>query len=760
MADMSNVVLRRLLSLTVCVAAASPAMHAQAPAPGRGPQGPPGSVTLPVADYDRLLDRAAQPAAAIDIPPVPAIVGRADMRARVDGTSVRGTLQLDGEVFQRGAVKVPLVGGTTLVEARTDGQPLPLLHEANSHAAILSGPAPFSVSIDWATSLQTAPGRAGFALPQPSAGTIGAIVDLPGDPADIRVEPGLVIGRTTANGRTSVELTLVAGRAAQLSWSVRETTQQTAVADARVLADIRSLITIGEAELRMVSLIDLSVVQGEPRSLQVQLPAGYELAAVTGGSIDSYDVRGTLVTLQLRDPASRRHQVLFSLEQTHSPGSFKADTTFPSVLGVQREAGEAAIEGIGAVDVNASGDDQLRRMDVRETHASLRSLARQPLLAAFRYQRRQNEARVMTLDVRRFADAPVLAAAAEHATATTLVTSEGRMLTEFLLRVRNRAQPFMKVNLPAGATLLSVEVAGETARPVVGTDGTRIPLLRAGLRTEDAYTVSFVYLHAGRALAKRGDVQVMLPRLDVPVSILEWELFLPGQYSAKPIDGNVIPAALLERTTTGSTSVSFGGLGTASGAGGGAGGGYYLPNVPPPLGISIGPGQIVGRVSDATGGAIPGATVTVTDGRVRLQAVSNAEGFYVVHGVPSSNSLVVTSEIAGFVTARWTFAYDQRARRVDFQMQVGAITETVTVSADAPLVDDRSFATSQMERRTRDAVESVQQAPSANVMNMQRRVAGVLPVRVDVPRSGIQYRFVRPLVLDEETHVSLRYKTR
>ena len=172
--------------------------------------------------------------------------------------------------------------------------------------------------------------------------------------------------------------------------------------------------------------------------------------------------------------------------------------------------------------------------------------------------------------------------------------------------------------------------------------------------------------------------------------------------------------------------------------GGGAGGGYYLSNVPPPLGISIGPGQIVGRVTDATGGAIPGATVTVTDGRVRLQAVSNAEGFYVVHGVPSSNSLVVTSEIAGFVTARWTFAYDQRARRVDFQMQVGAITETVTVSAEAPLVNDRSFATEQVERRGREAAE-VQQAPSANVMNMQRRVAGVLPVRVDVPRSGIRY---------------------
>ena len=41
---------------------------------------------------------------------------------------------------------------------------------------------------------------------------------------------------------------------------------------------------------------------------------------------------------------------------------------------------------------------------------------------------------------------------------------------------------------------------------------------------------------------------------------------------------------------------------------------------------------------------------------------------------------------------------------------------------------------------------------------MQRKVAGVLPVRVDVPRAGTAYRFVRPLVLSEETSVSFRYK--
>ena len=45
-------------------------------------------------------------------------------------------------------------------------------------------------------------------------------------------------------------------------------------------------------------------------------------------------------------------------------------------------------------------------------------------------------------------------------------------------------------------------------------------------------------------------------------------------------------------------------------------------------------------------------------------------------------------------------------------------------------------------------------------MNLQRRVAGILPVRVEVPRSGKSYRFVRPLVLEEETRITFQYKSK
>jgi len=49
---------------------------------------------------------------------------------------------------------------------------------------------------------------------------------------------------------------------------------------------------------------------------------------------------------------------------------------------------------------------------------------------------------------------------------------------------------------------------------------------------------------------------------------------------------------------------------------------------------------------------------------------------------------------------------------------------------------------------------------SDNVVNLQRRVAGVLPVAIDVPRTGTSFQFARALVLDEETKVTFSYKSR
>ena len=283
--------------------------------------------------------------------------------------------------------------------------------------------------------------------------------------------------------------------------------------------------------------------------------------------------------LTLGDPAARRHQFLVSLERPHESGSFTLDTGFVSLPESQRERGEIAIEGVGTLELTANGrgagatgedpsTGNMHRTDVRELNTALQSLARLPILSAFRYQRTAAAPAALTMDVKRFADAGVLAAVADRAVATTLVTSEGRVLTEIALQVQNRAQPFLKVALPAGATIVSVEVAGETAKPMTGADGTRVPLLRPGFRPNGSYRVAFVYLHAGTPFLRKGDMQMTLPKMDIPVGIVEWELFVPERYSVRATDGNVIDRAAFPAAIEAIGSESYGmGVGTGSATG-------------------------------------------------------------------------------------------------------------------------------------------------------------------------------------------------
>ncbi|MCU1268544.1 MAG: hypothetical protein JWM21_4862 [Acidobacteria bacterium] len=95
--------------------------------------------------------------------------------------------------------------------------------------------------------------------------------------------------------------------------------------------------------------------------------------------------------------------------------------------------------------------------------------------------------------------------------------------------------------------------------------------------------------------------------------------------------------------------------------------------------------------------------------------------------------------------------------RLGTTLEPGNISETVTVQSNSAELFTLNSGRADQARKNQAAQNN---APSQNVFNLQRRVAGILPVHVDVPRSGKSYRFVRPLVLDEETRITFQYKSR
>ena len=700
-----------------------------------------GNVTLTLDEYNKLVELAAKPPKKLDTPPLPYAIKHADLKLRVENEVVLGTVQLEGEVFRKGVSKVPLSNGITIFDAHQASKGVPMQQENGIQTALLPGASEFSIALDAGLPLRIEAGRASFSLPVPSAGSVQLALLIPGEHTFANISPGVITSRKSENGRTVIEATLVPGQPANIWWAARETAAPTVPREVRFLSDVKTLISVSEADVRVAALADITVIQGTPSQFQLELPPGYEVTGVTGASLDSTELQSGILTLKVNAGSQRNHEFLISLEKTIS-GS-KADAPFLTFKGAQRETGEVLVEGAGTMELTATEGGNLKRMDVKETNPYLRSLAHFPPQAAFRYHKQPNETSTLALEWVRFPDSSVLAAVAENAVVTTLVTSEGRSLTEVKLTLKNQAQPFLKVALPAGASILSADVAGERVKPVQGPDGNRVPLLRPGFRPTGSYTVSFVFMHSGAPFAKKGGAELDLPNMDIPISLIQWEVFLPEQYKVKDFGGDVISANLVPTPfREGEAMLS-----------------YNDEEGDRVSGVNLGvmlPGQLGGIITDPSGAVIPNARVTITHPETgfAIATVTDQSGRWIVSNVPSGRSKI-RADAPGFKSMIQDVIYDANAPSTySLSLGVGTTAETIAVEATAVGVPINGRNVSELQ------LKNAPQAASVNVMNLQRRVAGVLPVAIDVPHAGTSFSFVRPLVLNEETKVTFSYKSR
>ena len=103
-------------------------------------------------------------------------------------------------------------------------------------------------------------------------------------------------------------------------------------------------------------------------------------------------------------------------------------------------------------------------------------------------------------------------------------------------------------------------------------------------------------------------------------------------------------------------------------------------------------GEVTGTVTDKSGGAVAGATVKLNNAATGVgdQAQTNASGSYTFINV-QPGPYVLTVENAGFKTAQAKFEISvNQTLTENLTLDVGSVNETVTVSAEAPLVQQSS----------------------------------------------------------------------
>jgi hypothetical protein len=109
-------------------------------------------------------------------------------------------------------------------------------------------------------------------------------------------------------------------------------------------------------------------------------------------------------------------------------------------------------------------------------------------------------------------------------------------------------------------------------------------------------------------------------------------------------------------------------------------------------GMALAQGSIFGKVTDTSGGVLPGVTVTVTGPALQQPrvVVTGSSGTYQIPTVPNG-TFTVTFELEGFkkVLRNNIAIVTGFNAPIDMKMELGAMSEELTVSAAAPVVDTK-----------------------------------------------------------------------
>ena len=502
-----------------------------------------GWVVIPVDEYRVLRAKAYPIEHDPEPPPTDATLTRVDYDLHVNGDLAAGRASLTVDVLKDGWVRVPVPAGLLVREARLDGKPVSLVPGAQSQgkggthlSALLSHAGRFELLLDVDVPVTTSAGDESISLPSTESGVTRATVLLPRQGVDLRIGGGLLSEKSETAGETKWLAYARGNEALTFTWR-RKTEDHHVELPLRLRGSLTQLTSLAEDATSIYAEASLEVMQGAAREVRIQLPDKITINQVSGAMVADWEMKNGELAVTFLEPVEHSARFVISGE-ARLPKDGIIDIPLLRLLNTERDTGGVAVEILGAGEIKdqkAQGLEDADATDLGEMVANRQS----PALVAFRA--RSGEAgmkRSLSVNVARYDLQAVLMANIEEARYQVLMSADGKELVQARYAVRNNQRNFVKVMLPAGATVWSVTLAGRPVRPGQSPDGSLLlPLEKArGGDDAPAFAVEILYLAKAAAWNDKGQQKVTLPALDLPISRTGLLLYYPPLFkvSAEP----------------------------------------------------------------------------------------------------------------------------------------------------------------------------------------------------------------------------------
>lgn len=500
-----------------------------------------GWVVIPVEDYRGLRAKAFPIEPEPDPPPVQATLTRVDYDLQVTGEVARGRASLTVDVLKDGWVRVPVPSGLLVREARLDGKLVSLVSGAAGKSpgqlsAVLTRPGRSLLTLDIVLPITSSTGTESISLPATDSGITRASVQIAQQGVEIKVSGGLMSEKSEAPGTSKWVAYAQGNEPLAFSWR-RKTEDHRTTQPLRLRGSLIQLISLGEDSTTIYAEVNLEVAQGAASEVKLQLFDKITVNQVLGAMVADWEVKDGELAVKFLEPVERTARFVINGE-IRLPRDGQFDVPLLRLAGTERDTGGVAVEVLGAgeiKDVKQQGLEDADATDLGEMVTSRQS----PSLAAFRFRAGDVKTRTLTVTVARYTQQAVLMANVEEARYQVLMSPEGKTLVQARYAVRNNQRNFVKITLPAGATVWSALLSGNPVRPGQAADGSLLlPLEKArGGEDASAFVVEVLYLNRTTMWEDKGNVKLSLPALDLPISRTGLLLYYPPLFRVKADPG-------------------------------------------------------------------------------------------------------------------------------------------------------------------------------------------------------------------------------
>ena len=310
--------------------------------------------------------------------------------------------------------------------------------------------------------------------------------------------------------------------------------------DSKVFADHEQLFSISEGVIGIVDNVGLTIEQYPAGEFVFEVPGGVDIIEVSGTDLASWTCapESNAQILRVSLNARRLNRIDLKIEmERQTPqinGEFLLDIPrlreiLPKGF-IERQKGYFGVEVRKGLEISVEKTDNATIVDPRELPASITGSAQGFMAAAYKYLQKISP----TIRITKHQEVSVSTAQVDGALAHSLITRDGKILTQLDLTVRNNNNQFLVFDkLPGKMKILSVLVNGEPVKP--GESDSKeiyVPLIRSPRVGKDfqAFGVTMVFSDDVREFESKGGFTLHLPGVSVDISRMGWRVDGPEGY--------------------------------------------------------------------------------------------------------------------------------------------------------------------------------------------------------------------------------------